>query len=426
MNGNRVRRRTLFQIVSMLMAIAVLVSTTMTAADLPTAAPESVGMSASRLARLDAALQADVTAGKVPGIVVAVARRGKVVYQKAFGVASRETREPLRTNAMFRLYSMTKPVASVALLSLYEQAKFRLTDPLDRYLPQFANVKVYKGTDGSGKAILAAPARKPTIQDAFRHTLGLASGLGRSPVDEMYREAGISMGQLDSLAQEMDKLGTVPLLYDPGERWVYGLGHDVQARLVEVFSGMRYADYLQRTIFQPLGMRDTVFGVPPALKSRFPLVYSARPDGTLAADTADAYARYTDHHFGTLSLSGTAPDYLRFAQMLLNHGELDGVRVLGRKTVELMRQNHLPPNIPSIAAGSTATGYGLGVSVTLDVPALGRPNSVGSFGWSGAATTTFSVDPQETLAYVIMAQLMPNDTALMQRVETLIYQAIID
>jgi CubicO group peptidase (beta-lactamase class C family) len=426
MNRNRAHRRTPFLIVSALMAIAVLVSTTMTAADLPTAAPESVGMSASRLARLDAALQADVTAGKVPGIVVAVARRGKVVYQKAFGVANRETREPLRTNAMFRLYSMTKPVASVALLSLYEQAKFRLTDPLDQYLPQFANVKVYKGTDGSGKAILAAPARKPTIQDAFRHTLGLASGLGRSPVDEMYREAGISMGQLDSLAQEMDKLGTVPLLYDPGERWVYGLGHDVQARLVEVFSGMRYADYLQRTIFEPLGMRDTAFGVPPALKSRFPLVYSARPDGTLAADTADAYARYTDHHFGTLSLSGTAPDYLRFAQMLLNHGELDGVRVLGRKTVELMRQNHLPPNIPSIAAGSTATGYGLGVSVTLDVPALGRPNSVGSFGWSGAATTTFSVDPQETLAYVIMAQLMPNDTALMQRVETLIYQAIVD
>jgi CubicO group peptidase (beta-lactamase class C family) len=407
-------------------AVAVLVSITVTAADLPTATPESVGMSAARLARLDAALQAEITAGKLPGIVVAVARRGKVVYQKAFGVTSLQTREPLRADALFRLYSMTKPVASVGLLTLYEQGKFRLTDPLDRYLPQFANVKVYKGADASGKPVLAAPSRKPTIQDAFRHTLGLASGLGQSAVDAMYREAGLGMGQLDSLAQEVDKLGTVPLLYDPGDRWVYGLGHDVQARLIEVFSGMPYAEYLQRTIFGPLGMRDTVFGVPTKLKARFPLVYSPRPDGTLAADTADAYARYTDHHFATLSLSGSTPDYLRFAQMLLNGGELDGVRILGTKTVELMRQNHLPPNIPSIAPGSTATGYGLGVSVTLNVPALGRLNSVGSFGWSGAATTTFSVDPQEKLTYVIMAQLMPNDTAIMQRVETLIYQAIVD
>jgi len=173
-------------------------------------------------------------------------------------------------------------------------------------------------------------------------------------------------------------------------------------------------------------MHDTAFGVPAKFKARFPVVYSARPDGTLAPDTADAYARFTDHHFATLSLSGSAADYLRFSQMLLNGGELDGVRILGSKTVELMRQNHLPTNIPSIAPGSTATGYGLGVSVTLNVPALGRLNSVGSFGWSGAATTTFSVDPQEKLTYVIMAQLMPNDTAIMQRVETLIYQGIVD
>jgi CubicO group peptidase (beta-lactamase class C family) len=407
-------------------AVALVVCVTVTAADLQTATPESVGMSSARLARLDAALQAETAGGKLPGMVVAITRRGKVAYQKAFGVSSLESREPLRTDAVFRLYSMTKPIASVALLSLYEQGKFRLTDPLDHYLPQFANVKVYKGADANGKPVLAAPSRKPTIQDAFRHTLGLASGLGQSPVDAMYRDAGLSMGQLDSLAQEMDKLGTVPLLYDPGERWVYGLGHDVQARLIEVFSGMPYAEYLQRTVFGPLGMRDTVFGVPAKLKARFPLVYSPRPDGSLAPDIADAYARFTDHHFATLSLSGSAPDYLRFAQMLLNGGELDGARILGTKTVELMRQNHLPPNIPSIAAGSTATGYGLGVSVTLDVPALGRLNSVGSFGWSGAATTTFSVDPQEKLAYVIMAQLMPNDTAIMQRVETLIYQAIVD
>ena len=420
------QRWSTFWTVSLLVAVTATGSLTLTAADLPTASPESVGMSSARLSRLDAAVQADIAAGRLPGIVVAVARRGKVVYQKAFGVANLATREPMRTDALFRLYSMTKPIASVGLLTLYEHGKFRLTDPLDRYLPQFANVKVYKGVDASGNPILTAPSRKPTIQDAFRHTLGLASGLGQSPVDALYRQAGLGMGQLDSLAQEMDKLGTVPLLYDPGERWVYGLGHDVQARLIEIFSGVSYGDYLQRTIFGPLGMPDTVFGVPGKLKPRFPLVYSPRPDGTLAPDNADAYARYTDHHFGTLSLSGSAPDYLRFGQMLLNGGELDGARILGTKTVDLMRQNHLPPNIPSIAAGSIATGYGLGVSVTMNVPALGRLNSVGSYGWSGAATTTFSVDPEEQLTYVILAQLMPNDTALMQRVETLIYQAIID
>ena len=418
--------RSAFRTMFVLVTMTALGYVGLTATDLPTAAPEGVGMSSQRLARLDAAVQGDIASGRLPGIVVAVARRGKVIYQKAFGTANLETREPMRTDAMFRLYSMTKPIASVGLLTLYEQGKFRLTDALDRYLPQFANVKVYKGKDANGNPILAAPSRKPTIQDAFRHTLGLASGLGQSPVDAMYREAGLSLGQLDSLTQEIDKLGTVPLLYDPGERWVYGLGHDVQARLIEVFSGTSYAEYLQRTIFGPLGMRDTAFGVPAKMKARFPLVYSARAGGALAPDTADSYARFTDHHFATLSLSGTAADYLRFAQMLLNGGELDGVRILGTKTVELMRQNHLPPNIPSITPGSTATGWGLGVSVTLDVPALGRLNSVGSFGWSGAATTTFSVDPQEKLTYVIMAQLMPNDAALMQRVETLIYQAIVD
>ena len=417
---HRVARRMILPV----LAVA-LVCITVTAADLPSAAPDTVGMSSARLARIDTMIQAEVTAGRLPGMVVAVARRGKVVYQKAIGVANRETREPLRADAMFRLYSMTKPVASVALLTLYEQGKFRLTDSLDRYLPQFANVKVYKGVDAAGKPILAAPSRKPTIHDAFRHTLGLASGLGQSPVDALYREAGISMAALDSLAQEMDKLGTMPLLYDPGDRWVYGLGHDVQARLIEVFSGVPYAEYLQRTIFGPLGMRDTMFGVPAKLKARFPLVYSPRPDGTMTPDTADSYARFTDHHFGTLSLSGSAPDYLRFAQMLVNGGELDGVRILGTKTVDLMRQNHLPPNLPSIA-GSPGMGYGLGVSVVMNQAALGRLTSVGSFGWSGAATTTFSVDPEENLTYVIAAQLMPNDSALMQRVETLIYQAIVD
>jgi CubicO group peptidase (beta-lactamase class C family) len=394
---------------------------------LQAAEPESAGFSSARLARIDAYVEEQVAAGRLAGAVVTVARHGQVVYEGAHGYADLETRTPMRGDELFRLYSMTKPIASVALLTLYEQGRFALTDPLDRYIPEFADLKVYAGKDGDGRPLLTAPTRKPTIQDAFRHTLGLAGGLGSDDVNRMYQAAGLGMFELDSLRQEIERLATVPLLYDPGTRWVYGLGHDVQAYLVEVFSGMSYEEYLRQTIFEPLGMRDTMFGVPRQRKDDFATVYSRGGDGTLVPDAADRYARFTDHAFGTLSLSSSAHDYLRFAQMLLNGGELDGVRILGRKTVELMAQNHLPDHIPSIAAnGPHATGYGLGVSVTLDVPALGRPSSPGTFGWGGAATTVFSVDPVEDLAIVIMAQLMPNDGAFLNRIETLVYQALVD
>src|SRR5688572_1649500 len=387
---------------------------------------EAAGISSERLERLDALLEREIAAGRSSGMVVAVARHGEVI-QRTYGYRDLASREPMRADALFRLYSMTKPVASVALLTLYEQGLFQLTDPLDKYIPQFADLKVYAGKDADGKPILEAPKRKPTIQDAFRHTLGLSGGLGSTDVDALYREAGLGMFELDSLRQEMERLATVPLRYSPGDQWVYGLGHDVQAYLVEHFSGMPYADYVRTTILGPLGMRQTAFGVPSAMKRNFATVYDRNADGKLVPDTADRYARFTDHAFGTLSLSGSAPDYLRFARMLLNRGELDGVRVLGRKTVELMAQNHLPPNIPSIAAnGPAATGYGLGVSVTLDAAALGRLGSVDTFGWGGAASTTFSVNPAEDMAIVIMGQVMPSDGDLLQKVETLVYQALID
>jgi CubicO group peptidase (beta-lactamase class C family) len=384
------------------------------------------GISLERLQRLDALLEREIEAGRLSGMVVAVARHGEVI-QRNYGYMDLQSREPMRPDAMFRLYSMTKPIASVALLTLYEQGLFQLTDPLDKYIPQFAGLKVYAGKGADGQPILEAPKRKPTIQDAFRHTLGLSGGLGNTDVDALYRAAGLGMFELESVRDEIDRLATVPLRYSPGDQWVYGLGHDVQAYLVEHFSGMPYADYVRKSILEPLRMRNTAFGVPPAMKRNFATVYDRDASGKLVADTADRYARFTDHAFATLSLSGSAPDYLRFARMLLNGGELDGARILGRKTVELMTQNHLPQNIPSIAAnGPAATGYGLGVSVTLDTAALGRPGSVGSFGWGGAATTTFTVNPAEDMAVVIMAQVLPNDADLLQRVETLVYQALVD
>ena len=387
---------------------------------------EAAGLSPQRLERLDELLEREIAAGRLSGMVVALARHGEVI-QRNYGYMDLESRQPMRADAMFRLYSMTKPITSVALLTLYERGLFQLTDPLDKYIPQFADLKVYAGKDSNGRPVLEAPKRKPTIQDAFRHTLGLSSGLGNSDVDVLYREAGLGMFELDSLRQEIDRLATVPLRYSPGEQWVYGLGHDVQAYLVEYFAGMPYADYVRTAVLEPLGMRHTAFGVPPAMKRDFATVYDRNAEGKLVPDSADRYARFTEHAFGTLSLSGSAPDYLRFARMLLNGGELDGVRILGRKTVELMAQNHLPPNIPSIAAsGPAATGYGLGVSVTIDAAALGRLGSVGTFGWGGAATTTFSVNPAEGMVMVIMGQVLPNDADLLQKVETLVYQALVD
>ncbi len=390
-------------------------------------APDGVGVSLARLAVLDAGIEAEIAKGNVAGVVVAVARHGTVVHNKAYGAADIGSGAAMRTDHLFRLYSMTKAVASVALLTLYEQGHFQLNDPLELYIPSFANLKVYAGQDSNGDMLLEDMKRKPTVLDAFRHTLGLAGGVGQHPIDIVYREHGLSMGALESLSDEMTKLGEVPLRYQPGEQWVYGLGHDVQAYLVEYFSGMPYAEYLQTVIFDPLGMKDTMFGVPPSVAERFATVYGVNADGGLQAQEGDAYARYTDHAFATLSLSGSTGDYLRFAQMLLNKGELDGVRILGRKTVELMSRNWLPDNIPSISAnGPHASGWGLGVSVVIDEQAYGHMGSTGAYGWSGAASTFFTVDPQEDMTYVIMAQKMPTDGNLRNKIENLIYQALVE
>ncbi len=386
------------------------------------------GFSAARLTVLDQAIQAEVDAGNIAGIVVAVARHGEVVHNKAYGFADRENRQPMTTDKLFRLYSMTKPITSVALLTLYEQGLFQLTDPLDMYIPQLSDLKVFAGYDSSGNMLLEAPKRKPTIQDAFRHTAGLSGGLGNHAVDAIYREHGLLMFQLDSLSQEIEQLAKVPLRYQPGEEWVYGLNHDIQAYLVEVLSGMPFNEYLKQVIFEPLGMNDTMFGVPRNRAKDFARVYQPNGDGGLQPEAEDGYARFTDHHFATLSLSSSTGDYLKFARMLLGGGELDGVRILGRKTVDMMSQNHLPETIPSInnGTGPSATGYGLGVSVTLDAAKAGNMDSPGSFGWSGAATTTFRVDPLEDMTYVINAQTFPGNQAILNKVQTLIYQSLVE
>jgi CubicO group peptidase (beta-lactamase class C family) len=420
------------------------------AAELPTARPADVGLSAERLARLDAALQAEVDAGRKAGIVALIARRGRVAHFKAFGMAERESNAAMRTDSLFRLYSMTKPITSVALLMLYEEGKFQLSDPLDKYIPAFKDVQVFAGMDGE-RMRLEAPRRKPTIHDVFRHTAGFSYGFGATPVDRAYAEHGVEFERTTSLKQLVaENLPKVPLLYQPGEQWVYSVAHDVQAYLVEYFSGMPFDEFCRERIFGPLGMADATFGVPKSYVSRYTANYGpgdptnpsaplvrvetregVPPPGAPAGPFSSGYARYTNIPFGGLSVSSTAMDYALFGQMLVNGGELNGTRLLGTKTVELMTTNNLPSNIPGIGFGapgtsSSATGYGLGVSVTLDPAEAGNLGSKGTFGWAGAASTWAILDPEEDLVLILMSQYMVADGDFAARFQTLAYQAIVD
>lgn len=401
------------------------------AGDLPAAAPREVRLSEERLGRLDAFMADAIAQGRVPGAVVLIAREGKVAHHKAYGVADPETSRPMRKDDIFRIYSMTKPVASVALLMLYEEGKFQLDDPLERYIPAFKDQKVFAGVDDKGNMILEEAKRKPTIQDALRHTLGISAGGGPTPVDKLYADKGIAINRLESLSQQMQLLGEVPLVYQPGERWLYGFGHDVQAHLVEHFSGMPLDSFMQARIFRPLEMNDTGYAVGRDKPQRtvklqdVPESFGQNPAIDMRSSTYDRFATIP---LGTMGLWSTAMDYARFSQALLDKGELEGTRILGGKTVELMARNHLPPAIGTLAehGNSPGVGYGLGVSVVVDPAVEGNLSSEGAFGWSGAATTRFIIDPEERLVAILMTQKWPYDTRLLDEFQTLVYQSIVD
>jgi len=394
----------------------------------PTApTPEQLGFSRARLERLDRWMEGEIQAGHIAGAVVLIARDGKVAWERAFGYADIATHRPMRADTMFRLFSMTKPVTSVALLTLYEQGKFQLTDPLERYVPAFRNVGVYERTDPNGHIIVKPPSRKITIEDVFRHTAGFtyAGYIADTPVDRIYRESGVIYAKVGSLAELVQKIATMPLLYEPGGGWAYSYASDVQAYLVEQLSGLKFDEYCRKTIFEPLGMKDTVFGISPERADRYPTVYHTDASGALkAASAAEDY--YTGMPvFGGVSLASTARDYLRFAQMLLNGGELDGVRILGPKTVELMRSDDLPANVnfPDWMPGMR---YGLGVSVLADVAKSGNLGSKGQFGWPGLMSTWFEIDPTEKLIAIVMTQHgPPRDVRFDDEFQTLVYQALV-
>jgi CubicO group peptidase (beta-lactamase class C family) len=382
------------------------------------------GMSRERLEQLDDHFHAYVDAGEIAGVVTYISRHGQVVHQDAYGLADIDARRPMTEDSYFYVYSMTKPVTSVALLMLYEEGKFQLNEPIAKYLPELANARVFDRE--AGRVVDAE--RQPTIQDVFRHTAGYLYGpQGDTELDRAYREANL-LGS--NLAEFSQKLGKLPLGYQPGTRWVYSVSHDVQARLVEVLSGQPFDAFVQERILEPLGMRETVFGRPDRLKDQFAVIYTENDAGALVPNGALDAPGAATRVLGGFSLSSTASDYARFAEMLVNDGELDGVRILSRKTIDLMASNHLPDGVTRGAAGGGTAGgegYGLGVRVVTDPAKAGNLTSAGVFGWSGAAGTHFFVDREEGLVGVFMIQKMggggPRFSA---EFETLVYQAIVD
>jgi CubicO group peptidase (beta-lactamase class C family) len=409
--------------------------------------PEQVGLSSERLARIQPAVGKHIGDDKIAGAVTLAARRGKVVHLECFGLMDRESNRPMQPDTIFRIYSMTKPITCVALMTLYEQGPFQLFDPVSKFIPAFNDLKVYEG--GAGSDIKLVDLQRPvTVRDLLTHTSGLTYHfLEYGHVEEMYRERRVlSSKPLSGFVADLLEL---PLAFQPGAAWRYSFAHDVVACLIEVVSDRPLDVYLQESLFKPLGMVDTGFYVPEGKLDRFASMYGSgdidQSDITATKWYADAEAGVNRrlagpedsleskrHNVlrGGAGLVSTASDYWRFCQMLLDKGVLDGKRFLSRKTVELITTNHLPPQLMPFEIGgeyNPGYGYGLGVDVLTDVGQCQRVGSEGAYSWGGAATTSFWVDPKEELVGIQMAQFQPSGFHLIgDDFKVMVYQSIVD
>ena len=400
------------------------------------AKPETVGLSSHRLARLDAFLERNyIESGKLKGVVLAIARRGQVAHLSALGQMDAERGLPMREDAIFRIYSMTKPLTSVAFMMLVEEGLVALDDPVAKFIPEWKDLGVFDG--GTLQAFRAKPCARPMlIVDLLRHTSGLTYGFqNRTNVDAAYRKLGIgevaTQGTLDSMIAGLSR---VPLEFSPGEAWNYSVSTDVLGYLVGKISGQPFEQFLKRRVIEPLKMVDTDFHVASAKADRLGACYSLTPKGVVLQDDPrkSPYLAAPTFVSGGGGLVSTARDYLRFCQMLLNGGELEGARLVSPKTIELMGANHLPggSDLASLSksmfseAAYAGLGFGLGFSTTIDPAATLIPASKGDLSWGGAASTFFWVDPREDLAVVLMAQLMPSSSYPIRReLRTLVYSA---
>lgn len=397
--------------------------------------PRCAGFAPERLERITAHLDKHyIQPGKIAGCQTLVARHGHVAYFRSLGLMDRERGKPMTDDTIFRIYSMTKPITSVALMTLYEQGLFQLNDPVARVIPAWRGQQVYVSGEGEGM-VCRPPDRPVTFRHLLTHTGGLTYGNSDHPVDQVYRALGVTRGRSDTLSSFVEKLGQVPLRYQPGERWMYSLSTDVCGYLVEALSGERFDEYLRRHIFEPLGMKDTAFYVAPEKAHRFAANYQRGPDKTLQLlddPEKSPYLQEPTFFSGGGGLTSTTADYFRFCEMLRRGGELDGARIIGSRTLRLMTQNHLPSggDLASLAIGAFSetayegVGFGLGFAMTLSEVAAGTVGA-GDYYWGGAASTIFWVDPAEDLVAIFMTQLMPSNTFNFRgQLKSIIYGAI--
>lgn len=411
---------------------AVIAASAAAAQSLPRAQPEEVGLSSDALGRIAPALRVHTESGRLPGIVFAVARRGKLVQLEALGSMDIARNVPMRTDAVFRIYSMTKAVTGAAVAQLIERGKIHLDDPVSKFIPAFAGVRVFAG-GSAANPLLRAPARAITIAHLLTHSAGLTYGaFGSSPVDSIYRRAGL-LDPARTIGQFADSIARLPLLSDPGSKWNYSMAMDVLGRVVEVASGKPFDRYLDDELFAPLGMRETGFQATAAMSGRIATIYSRGPAGALVPDSMLIGAGYRpeDKVFaGGQGLLSTIADYLRFTQMLLNGGTLDGRRVLAQKSVDMMLRNHLPPELSPITppplGSKRGYGQGFGGVVMLDSVAAGLPTSPGEYQWCGYAGTYFWVDRSLELIGMVWTQVYAGcPHSIETQFQKLVYGAII-
>ncbi len=415
----------------MLLSLCLCFSFVVSAQELPRVEPGVVGVSAERLGRIENVFQRHIDAGRVAGVTTLIARYGQVVHFDAFGYRDAEAGDAMEPNDIFRIYSMTKPITSVAAMMLLEEGGFLLTDPVSKYLPELADLEVLRPQidETTGEtSYTTEPANRPiTIQDLFRHTSGFVYGVSPSTeLDKRYLEAGVLL-EANNLQETVEKLGKLPLLFQPGSRWNYALNTDVLARLVEVVSGQRFDRFLTDRIFEPLGMVDTHFELPESKQDRLAQLYERASDTELVPDpdSTRSYMGKPGYYSGGAGLLSTAADYWRFCQMLLNGGELNGHRLLSPKSVELMSMDHLS-GVPGGFPWASGSGFGLGFQVILDPAAFGHSVSKGNYSWGGAAGTGFWIDKEEQLIGVFMIQILPHDGLnYSSEFRNLVYQALV-
>jgi CubicO group peptidase (beta-lactamase class C family) len=368
---------------------------------LPLAAAEEIGLSTARLARLGEVMAGEIERGRVPGAVALIARRGRLGYFESFGRRDAAGGEPMTKDTIFRIYSMTKPITSVAAMMLWEEGRFLLSDPIAKYLPDLSRLDVAVDRDGEIERVPAL--RAVTIQDLLRHTSGLTYEFrGSGPVHRMYRSAKVD-SRAQSNADQVATLGRMPLLHQPGTRWEYGRSTDVVGRLIEVLSGQKLSAFFEQRILAPLGMLDTAFHVPPRHHSRIAEAFGKDPDSGVTVQLLEVRDPPTFESGGG-GLVSTATDYARFLQMLLNGGTLDGRRLLSRKTIELMTADHLGPITGAPDLLLPGHGFGLGFAVRLHTGIAHVPGSIGQYFWGGLAGTTFWIDPAEQLFALMLIQ----------------------